>query len=93
MVCLPRTSAHLHRSTAFSPDGITERVHCMRLTSKSDLDAFIAENISTFTTPAGNGAVLLLYSAILSRGIDKVRTNAIAPAPASAPARASPDAL
>lgn len=39
--------------------------------SKDDLESTLEENLYQFTQPGGHGCLLLLISAVLSRGVEK----------------------
>mmetsp|Transcript_35118 Transcript_35118/g.44367 ORF Transcript_35118/g.44367 Transcript_35118/m.44367 type:complete len:492 (-) Transcript_35118:40-1515(-) len=72
VVALPRGRAKIERSTAYKPDGITEKLHMYTFDTKESLEGFIWSNIREFTSPKGAGAVSLVYSAMLSRGLRQV---------------------
>jgi hypothetical protein len=75
IVCLP-AAQHLYRTSAYTPDGITERVTLVTLEgfeSPRGLEAFFREHMAAFVDPAGNGCLLLLLSAMLTRGLERVR--------------------
>ena len=77
VVCLSGSRVHLYKSSAFSPDGVTERMKCWTLASSSarGLEPFLLEHLSTFTDAKGCGAALLLFSCIMSRGLEAVRND------------------
>lgn len=75
VVCLPTTQV-LYRTSAYAPDGITERVTLVTLegfNSPRGLEAFFRDNLPAFVTPQGNGCLLLLLSAMLTRGLTSLR--------------------
>ena len=58
----------------YRPDGVTEFVATLNFITKSDLHAAVREHINVYEK--GRGAcILLLYSTILSRGIDTVKND------------------
>lgn len=56
----------------YREDQLTEKLHLFRLTNFADLERFLKKQLSFFESANGNGCILLLYSAILSRTIDRV---------------------
>ena len=75
VVCLPTTQV-LYRTSAYAPDGITERVTLVTLEnfdSPNGLEAFFRDNLPAFSAPQGNGCLLLLLSAMLTRGLAELR--------------------
>ena len=88
IVCLPNKRAHLHRSSAYFPDGFSERLQLCTIRGCSTepsvsassalapaLYSFLNENIEYFNNPTGFGTLLLLYSCILSRGIANCKSD------------------
>ena len=59
-------------SHEYRPDGITEYVSTLNFASKKNLHSAIQQNVNLYELGKGS-CILLLYSAILSRGIDFVR--------------------
>jgi len=74
-VFLPSKSACLSRSSSYSPDGVTEKLQCWELAAEScsSLELFIGEHLRHFSDPFGCGAVLLLFSCIMTRGLANVK--------------------
>jgi hypothetical protein len=56
----------------FKPDGVTEALQVVELTSLAAVRNFFAANLSTFMAAQGCGVVLFLYSVILTRGVDNI---------------------
>ncbi|KAI8842903.1 hypothetical protein BJ741DRAFT_705024 [Chytriomyces cf. hyalinus JEL632] len=59
----------------YTPDGITENMELFEFFGTTELKSFLTANLSTFTVNDTNkhGLIQLLYSAILSRGVDTAR--------------------
>ena len=81
-VCLLDNTAHLERSVHFTPDGVTERVLVHEipcggggLAGRTRVRAFVQAHARAFTSPKGAGALLLLYSALLSRGLGRAMSD------------------
>lgn len=56
-------------------DGITETLIIYQLTSLTDLRSFITSSFDLWSNPKGLGAVSLLYSLVLTRGITNVQSD------------------
>ncbi|CAM9459860.1 unnamed protein product, partial [Ascophyllum nodosum] len=63
----------VRRSSRYRPDGVTERLKLYRALSWNAMEALVYENFHYFTERKGHGAILLVYSCLLSRGIHLVR--------------------
>eukprot|EP00750_Incisomonas_marina_P017357 INCI20272.1.p1 GENE.INCI20272.1~~INCI20272.1.p1 ORF type:complete len:585 (-),score=95.94 INCI20272.1:81-1835(-) len=65
-------------SSRYECDGFTESLQLYRFTDVADLRAFIGGGraYTQFTDPHGFGVALLTYSAILSRGLKRVKMDA-----------------
>eukprot|EP00903_Cladosiphon_okamuranus_P016847 g15536.t1 len=66
-------TASVQRSSRYRPDGFTERLKLHRAISRSILEGLVRDNLSHFIERKGQGAILLVYSCIFSRGIEAVR--------------------
>ncbi|XP_049949139.1 inactive ubiquitin carboxyl-terminal hydrolase MINDY-4B isoform X1 [Schistocerca serialis cubense] len=71
-VCLPQDLPIVAASQNFLPDGVTEKLHLYEFTTLEDLQIFIKRYSYMFQEETGPGMMLLLYSAVLSRGPSKV---------------------
>ncbi|XP_067946481.1 probable ubiquitin carboxyl-terminal hydrolase MINDY-4 [Watersipora subatra] len=69
---LPGDSTIFSGGGRFRPDGITENLVLNTVTSYDDAVTCALQFISYFETDDSSGAILLLYSAVLSRGIELV---------------------
>ncbi|EGD82421.1 hypothetical protein PTSG_11961 [Salpingoeca rosetta] len=58
---------------SFKCDGVTEKLTLISCTSEFDLKRAVKENINQFTRDGAPGAILLLYSAVLTRGLSSIR--------------------
>ncbi|CAM9626446.1 unnamed protein product [Chrysoparadoxa australica] len=61
----------LVRSAAYRPDGFTENLVIYEVATKTELKALISGSLADFKRERGLGVVLLVYSCILTRGIDQ----------------------
>ncbi|XP_033333724.2 inactive ubiquitin carboxyl-terminal hydrolase MINDY-4B isoform X1 [Megalopta genalis] len=75
IVVLPQETAYLQHSVQYFQDGLTETLHLFEFESLDDLEIFIKRYLYLFQDEGGPGAKLLLYSAVLSRGLSKVRAD------------------
>ena len=75
VVCLPSRQPVLARSSAYSPDGVTEFVQLWTVAAASPraLVPFLKDNIEPWLDPQGPGAVLLLFSVIFTRTVQGVK--------------------
>ena len=55
------------------PDGLTERLLLYTLTSPGDVEGFVRKHVGVWTDAKGFGVALAVYSAMLSRGLDRLR--------------------
>ena len=62
-------------SSKYKKDGFTESLHLYKFSKLADLRSFLGSGraYTQFTDPLGFGVALLTYSAILSRGIARVK--------------------
>ncbi|KAB7506909.1 hypothetical protein Anas_05678 [Armadillidium nasatum] len=64
-------SSHFdHTIGRYTPDGLTETLNIYEFTTSDSLFIAVENHLQVFTTNASSGCVLLLYSAILTRGLD-----------------------
>ena len=87
IVCLPKKTPHLYRSSAYTPDGVSERLQICTfeipeeeggsggLQTEASLRTFLDDHLEHFMDPVGCGALLLLYSCVFSRGLTNVRAD------------------
>ncbi|XP_043251480.1 inactive ubiquitin carboxyl-terminal hydrolase MINDY-4B isoform X1 [Colletes gigas] len=75
VVALPQETPYLQHSVQYFQDGLTETLHLFEFDSLDDLQIFIKRYLYLFQDEGGPGAQLLLYSALLSRDLSKVRTD------------------
>eukprot|EP01147_Barroeca_monosierra_P009127 gene9128-1426_t len=62
-------------SSEFKRDGITEKLIVTTCTSEFALRRHITANLHQFTATDAPGVILLVYSAILTRGVDNIKTD------------------
>nr|XP_034194734.1 inactive ubiquitin carboxyl-terminal hydrolase MINDY-4B isoform X1 [Osmia lignaria] len=75
IIALPQEIPYVQHTVRYFQDGLTETLHLFELDSLEDLEIFIKRYLYLFQDEGGPGAVLLLYSALLSRGLPKVRAD------------------
>ncbi|XP_024879613.1 inactive ubiquitin carboxyl-terminal hydrolase MINDY-4B isoform X1 [Temnothorax curvispinosus] len=75
IVALPQDTPYLQHSVQYFQDGLTETLHLFEFNSLEDLEIFVKRYLYLFHDEGGPGAMLLLYSAVLSRGLSKVRND------------------
>ncbi|XP_012274528.1 methylcrotonoyl-CoA carboxylase subunit alpha, mitochondrial [Orussus abietinus] len=75
IVALPQETAYMQHGVQYFQDGLTETLHLFEFTSLDDLEIFVKRYLYLFQDEGGPGAKLLLYSAVLSRGLSKVRSD------------------
>jgi hypothetical protein len=61
--------------TVFKPDGVSEMMQVVELTSLAAVRNFFAVNLASFMAPQGSGVVLFLYSVILTRGVENIESD------------------
>ncbi|XP_076222328.1 inactive ubiquitin carboxyl-terminal hydrolase MINDY-4B isoform X2 [Nomia melanderi] len=75
IVALPQEIPYLQHSVHYFQDGLTETLHLFEFETLDDLEIFVKRYLYLFQDEGGPGALLLLYSAMLSRGLSKVRAD------------------
>ncbi|XP_011691798.1 PREDICTED: protein FAM188B2 isoform X1 [Wasmannia auropunctata] len=75
VVALPQDTPYLQHSVQYFQDGLTETLHLFEFNSLEDLEIFVKRYLYLFHDEGGPGAKLLLYSAVLSRGLSKIRND------------------
>ncbi|XP_054271596.1 inactive ubiquitin carboxyl-terminal hydrolase MINDY-4B-like [Macrosteles quadrilineatus] len=68
IICLPQDTALVPHSVNFFQDTLTEKLHLFEITNLEDLQIFLKRYIHFFLEETGPGALLLLYSAVATRG-------------------------
>ncbi|XP_022080106.1 probable ubiquitin carboxyl-terminal hydrolase MINDY-4 [Acanthaster planci] len=72
VIALPSTRAQFTPSGRYKPDGLTEKLVLNHFKKKEDLLEFVSGHAGVFESRASSGCILVLYSAIQSRTVDKV---------------------
>ncbi|XP_020288125.1 protein FAM188B2 isoform X1 [Pseudomyrmex gracilis] len=75
VIALPQDTPYLQHSAHYFQDGLTETLHLFEFNSLEDLEIFVKRYLYLFHDEGGPGAVLLLYSMVLSRGFSKVQND------------------
>lgn len=71
-VALPTGGSNFFGAGRYKPDQLTEALVLHDFKSSESLHSFLSQNITQFESDKSSGCILLLYSAILSRSIQKV---------------------
>jgi len=71
--CLPAAKNCFEPSSRYLSDTITEKLHMFTCKNKQDMKPVITQFHDVLVKETGVGTLLLLYSVVLSRGIDKVK--------------------
>ncbi|KAI9555731.1 hypothetical protein GHT06_018246 [Daphnia sinensis] len=73
ILCLPSKSLiHVPESPQFNHDGVTEKLQLVPFAKWDELVTVLRRYIYIFQEEPGPAVLLLLYSAVLSRGLDRV---------------------
>ncbi|XP_017878247.1 inactive ubiquitin carboxyl-terminal hydrolase MINDY-4B isoform X2 [Ceratina calcarata] len=75
VVVLPQDTPYVQHSVQYFQDGLTETLHLFEFESVQDLEIFIKRYLYLFQDEGSPGAILLIYSALLSRGLSKIRAD------------------
>ncbi|XP_071102067.1 probable ubiquitin carboxyl-terminal hydrolase MINDY-4 [Haliotis cracherodii] len=73
VVSMPSGRPHVLASAKFKHDNLTETLTLYTFTKYEELLSFMKQSISQFELDGNNGVILVLYSALLSRGLDRAR--------------------
>ncbi|XP_057379239.1 inactive ubiquitin carboxyl-terminal hydrolase MINDY-4B-like [Daphnia carinata] len=73
ILCLPQANVvHVVGSPQFNEDGLTEKLQLCPMSRIEDLHQTVRRNIHVFQEDPGPALMLILYSAILTRGVEQV---------------------
>jgi hypothetical protein len=77
VICVPSDGASLPRSSTYFPDGFTESLvlHDLVAPDPEALVAFFDSRMHHFSDPKGSGALLLLVSVMLTRGLETISSD------------------
>ncbi|KAG5673434.1 hypothetical protein PVAND_003482 [Polypedilum vanderplanki] len=75
IVCLPGEIQHISHSHQYFQDNITEKLCVFEFNKLEDLQIFIKRYLFYFSDDPGPGCLLLLYSAVWTRGFENTRTD------------------
>ncbi|XP_037788520.1 probable ubiquitin carboxyl-terminal hydrolase MINDY-4 [Penaeus monodon] len=77
ILALPGSFAHFaeHGVGRYSNDGVTENLNLHEFVVQGDLYDAVNRHMSVFTAETGSGCVILLYSLLLTRGLENVETD------------------
>lgn len=73
VVALPSENVYVQHNSLYYQDGVTEKLHIYEFKTFEDLQIFLKRYLYLFQTEEGSGALLLLYSVMLSRGCDNIK--------------------
>uniref|UniRef100_A0A0P4XRG9 Ubiquitin carboxyl-terminal hydrolase MINDY n=1 Tax=Daphnia magna TaxID=35525 RepID=A0A0P4XRG9_9CRUS len=73
VLCLPHPiHIHVEESDHFNADGVTEKLNILECQDREELQYFVRRNLFLFQQDPGPALLLLIYSAVLARGIDRI---------------------
>lgn len=72
VVCLPQEKSYVPHSLAYFQDSLTEKLHFFEVNNEEELKMLIKRYSYLFQDEPGPGALLLLYSAVITRGISRI---------------------
>ncbi|XP_042864216.1 uncharacterized protein LOC122248334 [Penaeus japonicus] len=77
ILALPGSFPHFaeHGVGRYSNDGVTENLNIHEFVVQSDLYDAVNRHMSVFTAETGSGCVILLYSLLLTRGLENVESD------------------
>ncbi|XP_041366693.1 probable ubiquitin carboxyl-terminal hydrolase MINDY-4 isoform X2 [Gigantopelta aegis] len=75
VVTVPSGRAHVIGSSRFKSDDLTEMLMLYTFIKYEELLSFMRQTIHQFEMDGNGGIILALYSSVLSRGVDKVRSD------------------
>ncbi|XP_077283192.1 inactive ubiquitin carboxyl-terminal hydrolase MINDY-4B, partial [Arctopsyche grandis] len=73
VVALPQDTVYVQHSHSYYQDSITEKLHIFEFFKVDDLEIFVKRYLYLFEEEPGAGALLLLYSLVLSRGTQSIK--------------------
>lgn len=73
-VALSSGTSHFIGGNQCKPDRLVETLMLYKFSAFTDLNAFIKKNIILFEAEGSSGAILALYSIVLSRTVEKIRS-------------------
>ena len=74
-VALPGMKQHfVNQVGRYKSDGVTERLCCHEFKNLDGLRGFLKSNVRALVSDGTSAAICILYSVILTRGIDKVKS-------------------
>ncbi|XP_055606143.1 inactive ubiquitin carboxyl-terminal hydrolase MINDY-4B [Uranotaenia lowii] len=79
IVALPGENSLIQHCPAYFQDNVTEKLFFFEFFSLDELQIFLKRYLPYFTENPGPGALLLLYSAVMTRGLDNMRNDLDAP--------------
>ncbi|XP_021706356.1 inactive ubiquitin carboxyl-terminal hydrolase MINDY-4B isoform X1 [Aedes aegypti] len=76
---LPGEASHIPHSHVYFQDNVTEKLFFFEFTTLDEMQIFAKRYLPYFTENPGPGALLLLYSAVVTRGMENLRNDLDAP--------------
>ncbi|NXS61092.1 MIY4B hydrolase, partial [Brachypteracias leptosomus] len=71
VVCLATTAIHVLPSGDLQPDSLTQRIQLFEFSEKAAAQEFIFDHINCFRGEGSHGVILLLYSLLFSRTLER----------------------
>ncbi|XP_028035901.1 inactive ubiquitin carboxyl-terminal hydrolase MINDY-4B isoform X2 [Bombyx mandarina] len=72
-VALPSENVYVQHNSRYYQDGVTEKLHIFELKSLEDLQIFLKQYLYLFQSQECPGAMLVLYSLMLTRGCENIK--------------------
>lgn len=79
LIVLPGENSLIPHSHAYFQDNVTEKLFFFEFTKLDEMQIFMKRYLPYFTENPGPGALLLLYSAVVTRGMENLRNDLDAP--------------
>ena len=71
---IPSLKAHFHGTVGqYKADGITETLLIKKFENSFELQEYINSNINVFMSDGNSSLIAILYSVMLSRGLNKIK--------------------
>ncbi|XP_065091249.1 inactive ubiquitin carboxyl-terminal hydrolase MINDY-4B isoform X2 [Ochlerotatus camptorhynchus] len=79
IIALPGEASHISHSHVYFQDNVTEKLYFFEFTTLDEMQIFAKRYLPYFTENPGPGALLLLYSGVVTRGMENLRNDLDAP--------------
>ncbi|XP_076335696.1 inactive ubiquitin carboxyl-terminal hydrolase MINDY-4B-like isoform X1 [Tachypleus tridentatus] len=72
MICLRVNESYVQKDNHYTPDGVTEKLRMFEFAQYEDVISCLSKYQYLFQQESGHGVLMLLYSTLLSRGLDRI---------------------